>query len=78
MRYQVDPDCDAPFAVLLQEFLAFAVLFEGVSETKVGRIGEREWLVKCYFGDSAVRPLFTASQEYRRHMRLINEFTVRA
>lgn len=78
MRYQVEADYGAPFAVSLQEFLAFATLFEGVSETRVGRVACDEWLVKCYFTDPAVRLLFTASQEYRRHIRLLSEFTVRA
>jgi hypothetical protein len=77
MRYRVDPEFDAPFAVSFLEFLAFAMLFQGVEEIRVGRLAGEAWVVECHFKDPAVRQLFTAAQEYRRHVRRLREFVLR-
>jgi hypothetical protein len=77
MRYRVDPEFDAPFAVSFLEFLAFAMLFQGVDEIRLGRLAGEAWVVECYFNDPAGRQLFTASQEYRRHVRRLREFVLR-
>lgn len=78
MRFLVDPEFDALFAESLKEFLACALSSEGIEGTRASHFPGEEWLVECHFNNSAIRRKFTASQAYRRSIRLLCEFIIQA
>ena|SRR5579863_4183171 len=77
-HYQVIPEFHLPFAIELRKFLAFAKLFAGVEEIWVSLLDGDKWVVGCYFSNPTVRRFFTASQNYRRHIRRLREFSIQA
>jgi len=70
MHCRVEPGNSGTFAVILNELLAFVVLFPGLEETRVSHFRAGQWAVVCKFCHAAARQQFTSSPEYRRYLRL--------